>query len=79
MLPPGPSPFTGNLVVTREIELWGAFRLDGGFDEALALLAREPVFDELISAVVPVRGAEGAVALAVDRGRSCEVPLDFEG
>ncbi|MDQ1044144.1 L-idonate 5-dehydrogenase [Streptomyces sp. V4I2] len=77
MLPPGQSPFAGNLVVSRETELRGAFRFDGEFDNALALLAAEPVFDELISAVVPVREAESAFALAADRSRSCKVLLDF--
>ncbi|MEV6944119.1 L-idonate 5-dehydrogenase [Streptomyces sp. NPDC051172] len=77
MLPPGPSPFAGNLVVSREIELRGAFRFDTEFDEALALLATEPAFDGLVSAVVPVREAESAFALAADRSRSCKVLLDF--
>ncbi|MFE2064703.1 L-idonate 5-dehydrogenase [Streptomyces sp. NPDC059467] len=78
MLPPGRSPFAGNLVVSREIELRGAFRFDGEFDEALELLAREPAFDGLISAVVPVREAEEAFRAAADRSRSCKVLLDFE-
>ncbi|GGV68137.1 L-idonate 5-dehydrogenase [Streptomyces massasporeus] len=77
MLPPGPSPFAGNLVVSREIELRGAFRFDGEFDEALTLLTAEPLFDELISAVVPARDAESAFTLAADRSRSCKVLLDF--
>jgi L-idonate 5-dehydrogenase len=77
MLPPGQSPFAGNLVVSREIELRGAFRFDTEFDDALALLAAEDAFDGLISAVVPVREAESAFALAADRGRSCKVLLDF--
>ncbi|RPF32298.1 L-idonate 5-dehydrogenase [Streptomyces sp. TLI_185] len=77
MLPPGPSPFAGNLVVSREIELRGAFRFDTEFDEALRLLAAEPAFDALVSAVVPVREAESAFALAADRSRSCKVLLDF--
>ncbi|MFF0163494.1 L-idonate 5-dehydrogenase [Streptomyces sp. NPDC005263] len=77
MLPPGPSPFAGNLVVSREIELRGAFRFDGEFDEALELLASEPAFDELVSAVLPVEEAESAFALAADRSRSCKVLLDF--
>jgi L-idonate 5-dehydrogenase len=77
MLPAGHSPFAGNLVVSREIELRGAFRFDGEFDEALALLAGEPAFDGLISAVVPVGDAESAFALAADRSRSCKVLLDF--
>ncbi|MFJ8791692.1 L-idonate 5-dehydrogenase [Streptomyces sp. NPDC102462] len=77
MLPPGQSPFAGNLVVSREIELRGAFRFDAEFDEALELLAAEPVFDALISAVVPVAEAEHAFALAADRSRACKVLLDF--
>ncbi|MCX4760832.1 L-idonate 5-dehydrogenase [Streptomyces sp. NBC_01275] len=80
MLPPGQSPFAGNLVVSREIELRGAFRFDTEFDDALALLARPSTgdaFDALVSAVVPVREAESAFALAADRGKSCKVLLDF--
>ncbi|MCD9877590.1 L-idonate 5-dehydrogenase [Streptomyces guryensis] len=77
MLPPGPSAFAGNLVVSREIELRGSFRFDTEFDQALELLAAEPAFDGLVSAVVPVREAESAFALAADRSRSCKVLLDF--
>lgn len=79
MLPPGRSPFAGNLVVSREIELRGAFRFDGEFEEALELLAAEASFDGLVSAVVPVREAESAFELAADRSRSCKVLLDFGG
>ncbi|MFF4570132.1 L-idonate 5-dehydrogenase [Streptomyces sp. NPDC001410] len=78
MLPPGQIPFPGNLLVSREIELRGAFRFDTEFDEALRLLAARAEFDGLISAVVPVRQAEAAFALAADRSRSCKVLLDFE-
>lgn len=79
MLPPGHSPFAGNLVVSREIELRGAFRFDTEFDAALELLAVEGSFDGMVSAVLPVRRAEEAFALAADRSRSCKVLLDFEG
>ncbi|MEU8793329.1 L-idonate 5-dehydrogenase [Streptomyces sp. NPDC048643] len=79
MLPPGSGPFAGNLVVSREIELRGAFRFDTEFDEAPAVLAAGSVFDDLVSAVVPVEEAEAAFALAADRGRSCKVLLDFGG
>ncbi|MFF7869463.1 L-idonate 5-dehydrogenase [Streptomyces qaidamensis] len=77
MLPAGHSSFAGNLVVSREIELRGAFRFDTEFDEALGLLAVESAFDGLVSAVVPVGEAEVAFALAADRSRSCKVLLDF--
>ncbi|MFI7387991.1 L-idonate 5-dehydrogenase [Streptomyces sp. NPDC049813] len=79
MLPPGPSPFAGNLVVSREVELRGAFRFDTEFDDALALLAREPALAGLISAVVPVAEAARAFPLAADRSASCKVLLDFAG
>ncbi|MFI1539044.1 L-idonate 5-dehydrogenase [Streptomyces anandii] len=78
MLPPGQVPFAGNLVVSREIELRGAFRFDTEFDEALRLLAAEPALDALISAVVPARDAESAFTLAADRTRSCKVLLNFD-
>lgn len=77
MLPPGQSPFAGNLVVSREIDLRGAFRFDGEFDRALELLAAEPSFERLISAVLPVEESADAFALAADRSRSCKVLLDF--
>ncbi|WP_328882712.1 L-idonate 5-dehydrogenase [Streptomyces sp. NBC_00299] len=77
MLPAGRSPFAGNLVVSREIELRGAFRFDVEFDGALELLAAEASFEGLVSAVVPVREAEEAFALAADRSGSCKVLLDF--
>ncbi|MBT2422042.1 L-idonate 5-dehydrogenase [Streptomyces sp. ISL-22] len=77
MLPPGPSPFAANLVVSREIELRGAFRFDAEFDAALELLVAEASLGGLVSAVVPVREAESALALAADRSRSCKVLLDF--
>ncbi|MFE8945712.1 L-idonate 5-dehydrogenase [Streptomyces sp. NPDC007856] len=77
MLPPGQSPFAGNLLVSREIELRGAFRFDAEFDDALELLAARDQFDGLVSAVVPVRDAAAGFALAADRSRSCKVLLDF--
>ncbi|GGS71809.1 L-idonate 5-dehydrogenase [Streptomyces cinerochromogenes] len=77
MLPAGRTPFAGNLVVSREIELRGAFRFDAEFDDALELLAARGEFDGLISSVVPVAGAESAFALAADRGRACKVLLEF--
>ncbi|WP_445515088.1 L-idonate 5-dehydrogenase [Streptomyces sp. NEAU-174] len=77
MLPPGQSPFAGNVLVAREIELRGALRFHAEFDDALRLLAAEPSFDALISGVRPVGEAVEAFALAADRGRSCKVLLDF--
>ncbi|MFD0312036.1 L-idonate 5-dehydrogenase [Streptomyces sp. NPDC127119] len=77
MLPPGLSGFPGNLLVSREIDLRGAFRFDEEFDAALTLLATEPRFDDLISAVIPLPEATSAFTLAADRAKSCKVLLDF--
>ncbi|MEV7137429.1 L-idonate 5-dehydrogenase [Streptomyces tauricus] len=77
MLPPGQSAFPGNLVVSREIDLRGAFRFDEEFDDALQLLATAPHFDHLISATIPLTEAESAFTLAADRTKSCKVLLDF--
>ncbi|MEU8970024.1 L-idonate 5-dehydrogenase [Streptomyces monashensis] len=77
MLPPGRSPFAGNLLVSREIELRGSFRFGAEFDDALHLLAARGEFDGLISRVVPVREAAAAFELAADRNRSCKVLLEF--
>ncbi|ALO92832.1 Zinc-binding alcohol dehydrogenase [Streptomyces hygroscopicus subsp. limoneus] len=77
MLPAGRTPFAGNLVVSREIELRGAFRFDAEFDDALHLLAARGEFDGLISFVLPVTAAGSAFALAADRERSCKVLLEF--
>ncbi|KUN17889.1 L-idonate 5-dehydrogenase [Streptomyces corchorusii] len=77
MLPAGRTPFAGNLVVSREIELRGAFRFDAEFDDALHLLADRGEFDGLISSVLPVTAAGSAFALAADRERSCKVLLEF--
>ncbi|MFD8515005.1 L-idonate 5-dehydrogenase [Streptomyces antimycoticus] len=77
MLPPGQSPFAGNLLVAREIELRGALRFHAEFDDALRLLAAEPSFDALISGVRPAREAVEAFGEAADRSQSCKVLLDF--
>ncbi|GAA1685966.1 L-idonate 5-dehydrogenase [Streptomyces yatensis] len=77
MLPPGRSPFAGNLLVAREIELRGALRFHTEFDDALRLLAAESSFDGLISGVRPAREAVEAFGQAADRSRSCKVLLDF--
>ncbi|MEU5102830.1 L-idonate 5-dehydrogenase [Streptomyces sp. NPDC021354] len=77
MLPPGQSPIAGNLLVSREIEVRGAFRFHTEFDDALRLLAAEPSLEALISAVRPVQESVDAFALAADRSRSCKVLLEF--
>ncbi|MFC5830983.1 L-idonate 5-dehydrogenase [Nonomuraea insulae] len=77
LLPPGDAPFPGNLVVTRELTVSGAFRFGGEFDEALALLADGLPVDAVVTATVPLADARTAFALAADRRRACKVLLDL--
>ncbi|NYI07359.1 L-idonate 5-dehydrogenase [Allostreptomyces psammosilenae] len=77
MLPPGSVPFAGNLLVSREIDLRGAFRFDDEFDDALRLLAATPALEALITDVLPLDRAGDAFRLAADRTRSCKVLLEL--
>ncbi|HEU4675752.1 MAG TPA: L-idonate 5-dehydrogenase [Motilibacteraceae bacterium] len=78
LLPPGDSPVAGNLLVTREIELVGAFRFDAELADAVALLASaDDVAAPVVTAVRPVKDAVEAIELAGDRRRACKVLLDL--
>lgn len=77
MLPPGEVPFAGNLVVTREIALLGAFRFDHEFPAALALLASGLDVDPIVTQVFPLADAVAAFEVAGDRERACKVLLDM--
>jgi L-idonate 5-dehydrogenase len=77
LLPPGDSPVPANLVVTREIELVGAFRFETELVEAVALLAAGPVADPVVTAVHPLADAVAAFDVAGDRTRACKVLLDL--
>lgn len=77
LLPPGDSPVPGNLLVTREIELVGAFRFDTELVDAVALLAQSAVADPVVTAVHPLADAVAAFAVAGDRTRACKVLLDL--
>jgi L-idonate 5-dehydrogenase len=77
LLPPGEVPFAGNVVVTREISVVGAFRFDSEFTEALDLLASGLPSDPVVTDVLPVAASRAAFDLAGDRHRACKVLLDF--
>ncbi|WP_131746223.1 L-idonate 5-dehydrogenase [Frankia sp. Cppng1_Ct_nod] len=77
LLPPGEVPLLGNIVVTRELTLRGAFRFDHEFDTALALLADGLPVGPVVSATLPLADAPSAFALAADRSRACKVLLDL--
>ncbi|MEY9834917.1 L-idonate 5-dehydrogenase [Streptacidiphilus sp. EB103A] len=78
LLPPGETGFMGNLVVTREITMRGAFRFDREFDDALSLLASGLDVGPVISHTFPLSRAVEAFDLAGDRTRASKVLLDLE-
>jgi L-idonate 5-dehydrogenase len=77
LLPPGDTAFPGNLVVTREISVLGAFRFDAEFERALTLLAGGLDVEAIVTHVLPLSEAVAAFDLAGDRRRACKVLLDF--
>jgi L-idonate 5-dehydrogenase len=79
LLPPGDSPFPGNLVVTREVELVGAFRFHRELYDVLDALADGRLATgPVVSHVLPVTDLAEAMPLAGDAARSCKVLLDLQ-
>ncbi|MER6953984.1 L-idonate 5-dehydrogenase [Streptomyces sp. NPDC000618] len=77
LLPPGEVPLLGNLAVTRELELRGAFRFDAEFDEAIALLAQGLPVDAIVTHTFPLAEARAAFDIAHDRTVASKVLLDL--
>jgi L-idonate 5-dehydrogenase len=77
LLPPGEVGFLGNVVVTREITLNGAFRFDHEFDEALSLLAGGLDVDPVVTHTFPLAQAVAAFDLAGNRALASKVLLDL--
>lgn len=77
LLPPGEVGLMGNLVVTREITLTGAFRFDNELDEAIALLAGGLDVDGVVSHTFPLTQARAAFEMAGDRAHASKVLLDL--
>lgn len=67
-----------NTIVTKELDLRGAFRFHEEFAMAVELLNKGLInVKSLISATVPYRDASRAFALAADRSQAMKVVLDF--
>jgi len=77
LLPTGETGFLGNVVVTREITLRGAFRFDHEFAEALELLAGDLPVDPVVTHTFPVTDVIAAFDLAGDRSVASKVLIDF--
>jgi L-idonate 5-dehydrogenase len=77
LLPTGETGLLGNVVVTREITMVGAFRFDDEFDEALALLAAGLPVDPIVSHTFPLDDAVAAFDIAGNRALASKVLLDL--
>ncbi|MER6991364.1 L-idonate 5-dehydrogenase [Saccharopolyspora hirsuta] len=77
LLPPGETGFLGNVVVTRELQLLGAFRFDREFDDALSLLADGLPVDPVLTHTFPLSEAVAAFDIAGDRTAASKVLLDL--
>ncbi|MET2716152.1 L-idonate 5-dehydrogenase [Streptomyces harbinensis] len=79
LLPPGEIGLLGNVTVTRELDLRGAFRFDTEFDEALTLLATGLPVGPVVTHTFPLDRATEAFTLAGDRTTASKVLLDLSG
>ena len=78
-LPLGAVSLPLGLLVSRELDLRGAYRFNGEMDRALAVLAETPAADELITHAFPLERASEAFGVAADGDTSCKVLLEFDG
>ncbi|WP_128380526.1 L-idonate 5-dehydrogenase [Streptomyces cavernae] len=76
LLPPGEVGLLGNVAVTRELGLRGAFRFDTEFDEALSLLAQGLPVEPTVTHTFPLERAVAAFDIARDRTVASKVLLD---
>ncbi len=79
MVPGTPEPYALAELVSREIELRGAFRFDSELDDAISLLAADPMFDRVVTHSFAADDAIAAFAMAADSSRSSKVVLRLWG
>ncbi|MPY59423.1 L-idonate 5-dehydrogenase [Streptomyces spongiae] len=77
LLPPGEVGLLGNVTVTRELDLRGAFRFDTEFDDALSLLAGGLHVEPVVTHTFPLGQSTAAFAMAQDRTVASKVLLDL--
>lgn len=65
-----------NLIVAKELQLFGTFRFDSEFNEAAALIGGKTVdLSPMVSAIYPMEDAVAAFAHAGDRTRATKVAI----
>ncbi|MER6010883.1 L-idonate 5-dehydrogenase [Streptomyces bluensis] len=79
LLPPGEVPLLGNVAVTRELDLRGAFRFDTEFGEALSLLAQGLPVEPTVTHTFPLEQSVAAFEMARDRTVASKVLLELTG
>jgi L-idonate 5-dehydrogenase len=79
MLPADPRPVALSELVSREVELRGAFRFDNEIDAAIELLARDDSFAAVVTQVFDADDAVAAFECAADPSRSSKVVLKLWG
>jgi L-idonate 5-dehydrogenase len=78
MLPPGETPVPVNRLQAREIDYVGAFRCNGEYPRAVAMINSGRIdVAPVLTNDVPLSRADEAFALAVDRSRSVKVTVHF--
>lgn len=78
ILPGEPAPVALAELVTREIDLRGAFRFDDEIDDAVRLLAATPALGAVVTHVLDAGDAVAAFELASDARASSKVVLRFD-
>ncbi|WP_322769397.1 L-idonate 5-dehydrogenase [Frankia sp. Cr1] len=78
LLPPGMTPLLGNVLVTREIELRGAFRFTHEIEDAVRMLDRGLNVEPVITHVLPLDQTAQAFAVARDRTKASKVLIAFD-
>jgi L-idonate 5-dehydrogenase len=76
-LPAGDTGFPGNVLMTRELTLRGAFRFADEFDTAIEWLAEGIEVAPIVTHTFPLSEAREAFELASDRSVASKVLLDF--
>ncbi|NEM90944.1 zinc-binding dehydrogenase [Galbitalea soli] len=79
MVPGTPEPYALAELVSREIDLRGAFRFDTEIDTAIEMLARDPLFDLVVTHSFAADDAVAAFAVAADSAVSSKVVLRLWG
>ncbi|RUR53233.1 L-idonate 5-dehydrogenase [Vreelandella populi] len=77
MMPATPQPLALAPLIAKEIQMRGCFRFYDEIDEAIALLAADPRFDDIITHVLPASDAQNAFAIAKDSETSGKVLIEL--